>query len=524
MEPKLLLIKAITLLFKEALIKDASQRSTALVDEVIKTVQVPETGSEFGSVRERLLELKKTATWMSGSTDNGAFDRAGLLQRIRVAAGEDDSIYMAFEIGIGDAVETPEDILKQCLAIRGELHDHLNTKRFQEIAKTMYQRALFGNGPAVGTTEFIRDMSRELGELAKAGPTRKIKGMVDEIYFENEESTIDIMTRAKEALSKDGAMIFGQQGHNDACYDHPGALRGEFWLVSALSHNYKSGFGLVSFVDLALFNKPWMLDIAKKPLIMHISTENSAEQNALTVYAMLKERELGVPCSTENVDPAEAARYVKERLSVNGYHTYMCRVDPSDTTIFDVQDLVEQKEAEGYEVHACIFDYPDMLDKRGLAQGPAGTEKRDLIRRARNFFTKRRTLCIAFHQLGPEAQKLQRAGVEDLVKEVAGRGYYDGCTKLYQEVDVDITIGIEKVGDAHYLGIQWAKHRKLKRTPKDRWYYAIKMSDVGGLMPDIKLGENGEVIKLETNYVRDLKPLRQAGGNSDWFSQSMGAI
>jgi hypothetical protein len=514
MEPKLLLIKAITLLFKEAAIKDTQHRSIPLITEIADTVKLPETGAEFGGLRERLLELKKTVAWMCQSTDNGPFDRASLLQRIRVAAGDDDSVYMAFEVGIGDGGETPDEILKQCNAIRLELQEHLDTKKFLDLATTMYRKAAFGQGPAVGTREFIRDMARELSALAKnLGGNKKIKGMVDEIYFENEETTVDIMTRAKDSMSMDGALKFGQSAINDACYDHPGALRGELWLVSALSHNYKSGFGLISFVDLALFNKPWMIDPAKKPLIMHVSTENNVEQNVLTVYAMLMERETGQPCSTENVDPVWAAHFVKERLATNGYHTYMCRVDPSDMTVFDLMDTVEKLEQEGYEIHACVLDYPSMFDKHGLAQGPTGSDLRDLFRRIRMFFSKRKTFCLTFHQLGPSAMQFQRQGVPDLVKEVAGRNHYDGTTKLFQEVDVDITIHIEEVGDKKYLSMQWAKHRKLKRTPKMYWYAAMLMSDVGGLLPDINRPEGAP-----PNYVRDLEPLRQCAANSsDWF-------
>jgi hypothetical protein len=516
MEPKLLLIKAITLLFKESLIKDTAHRSIPLVYEVLNTVRLPETGAEFGGLRERLLELKRTTTWMCESTDNGPFDRPGLLQRIRVAAGDDESVYMAFELGVGDGLtsETPQEIQKGCTQIRSELHEELANKEFLEIATAMYRKAAFGQGPQVGTREFIRDMARALDDLAKRyGGAKKIKGMVDEIYFENEETAVGILTRAKDSLSMDGALKFGQTAINDACYDHPGALRGELWLVSALSHNYKSGFGLISFVDLALFNKPWMIDETKKPLIMHISTENTAEQNAMTVYAMLVERETGQLCSTENVDPVYAAHYVKEKLGANGYHTYMCRIDPSDMTVFDMMELVEQKEAEGFEIHACILDYPSMFDKHGLAQGPTGTDLRDLFRRIRMFFSKRKTFCLTFHQLGPSAMQFQRQGVPDLVKEVAGRNHYDGTTKLFQEVDVDITIHIEEAGGDKYLTMQWAKHRKLKRTPKQYWYAAMKMSDIGGLLPDINRPEG-----TPPNYVRDLEPLRAAGNaNNDWF-------
>lgn len=516
MEHKLLLIKTITLLYKEALIKDAASRSTELVRHVIDTVRIPETGSEFGTMRDRLIELRNTAKWMAESQDNGPFDRRAMLQRIRMAAGDDESVFIAFEIGIGESDVVTDDILKQCLFIRNELQEHLTSKEFMELVRTMYQRAAYGVGPNVSSREFIRECAVRMQELSK-NDQRRIKGMVDEIHFENEESTIDIMTRAKEALSTDGALRFGQDAINDACYDNPGALRGEFWLVSALSHNYKSGFGLISFVDFALFNRPWMIDINKKPLLMHISTENSADQNAVMVYQMLKERETGVPCSSKDIDPVEAARYIRERLAVNGYHTYMCRVDPSDTTVFDLQELIEAKEAEGYEIHAVVLDYADMLDKRGLAQGPAGTEKRDLMRRLRNFFSKRRTFCMTFHQLGPLAQQLQRQGTPDLAKEVAGRGYYDGCTKLFQEVDVDITLHIERIGDESWLTMQWAKHRKAKRTPRERWYAAMRMTDVGGLLPDTDRQPG-----TPPNYVRDLKTLRQGAGNDgDWYSQAM---
>jgi len=519
MESKLLLVKVITLLYKEALIKEPQARSTALATEVIESIRLPETGAEFAGARERLLELKKTATWMVAASDNGPFDKPALLQRIRVAAGEDDSIYAAFELGMEDPLELegrPNNgvILKQCSGIKSELQDHLDSRRFLEIAKSMYQRAAFGQGPAVELRSYFKEVARELNQIAKGMAHQRIKGLVDEIYFENEESTIDIMQRAKDALSRDGALKFGQQAINEACYDHPGALRGEFWLVSAISHNYKSGFGLTNFVDLALYNTPWMIDIHKKPMLLHISTENEATQNALTVYAMLMERETGQPCSTANVDPVVAAHYVKEKLSVNGYHTAMCRVDPSDTCVFDIFDLIEQKEEEGYEIHGVILDYPAMLDKKGLSISTTGSELRDLLRRLRNFFTKRKTFCMVFHQLGPMALQLERQGMEDLVKEVAGKGMYDGSSKLFQEVDVDISLHIERLAESSWLTMQWAKHRKLKRTPREKWYAAMPLTDIGGLLPDVD---------KEPHFVRDLKPLRQRAGNRDWFHAAVAA-
>lgn len=518
MEPKLLLIRAITLLFKESLIKDTQHRSIPLILEVINTIKLPETGAEFGGLRERLLELKKTVAWMCESTDNGPFERGQLLQRIRVAAGDDDSVHLAFELGIGDGLtpEATDEVQKTCGQIRYELQEELANKEFLEIATQMYRKAAFGQGPQIGTREFIRQMARQLDELAKryGGAGKKIKGMVDEVFFTNEETTAAIMARAKDSMSTEGALLFGQSALNDACYDHPGGLRGEFWLVSALSHNYKSGFGLISFVDLCLFNKPWMLDEKKKPMIIHISTENTAEQNIMTVYAMLQERDTGVPCSTENVDPVYAAHFVREKLEANGYSAYMCKIDPTEMTVFDMFDLVERLEQDGFEIHGCILDYPSMFDKKGLENTTIGSDLRDLMRRIRMFFNKRKTLCMAFHQMGPQALQMVKQGIPDPVKEWFQKNLYDGSSKLFQEVDVNIYLHIERIGNDSWLSMQWDKHRKLKRTPKQYWYAAMKMSDVGGLLPDIHRPEG-----TPPNYVRDLEPIRNAGGASnDWFA------
>lgn len=516
MEPKLLLIKAVTLLYRESLFKDVGRRSISLVKQIVDLVKVPETGAEFGSVRNRIIELKTTAQWMYESTDNGPFDRSGLLQRIRVASGDDDSVYMAFELGIGEPgeEESKENNIKACKHIRAELMEELANREFLELATAMYRKAAFGQGPQIGSREFIRNMSKNLEDLAKRFTgVKKVKGLVDEVYFANEETTAAMIGRAKDSMSTDGALRFGQSAINEACYDHPGALRGEFWLISALSHQYKSGFGLISFVDLCLFNKPWMLDSTRKPMIVHISTENTVEQNLMTVYAILMERETGTPCSTENVDPIYAAHFVKEHLEVNGYNTYMAKIDPSDMSVFDLFELIERLEAEGFEIHACIIDYPAMLDKHGLDNSTIGADLRDLMRRIRMFFNRRKTFCEVFHQLGPMAKQYERQGIPDLVKEVAGKNLYDGSSKLFQEADVDITLHIERIGTQSYLTMQWAKHRKLKRTPPKFWYAAMLMSDVGGLLPDINRPEG-----TPPNYVRDLGPVRQSNGSSgDWF-------
>lgn len=529
MEPKLLLIRAITLLFKESLFKTRADWSIGLVSDILGMIKLPETGAEFSGVRNTLVALMSTLKALIETPEEGTIDKDTLLQRIRVAAGEDESVFEAFKLGVDadqsikeiDGDEALVELRKQCRGLIQELRDQVNVRRFGEISRALYQKAFSSDATVIGSRKFIQDMRDALGDLV-TDHDRSIRGMVNEVYFDNEANAADILERAKEAMSIEGAMIFGQQALNEACYDNHGILRGEYWLVSALSHHYKSGFGLNAFVDLPLLNKPWMVDPAKKPLIMHVSTENALDKNVLMVYQLLMERETNEACDTSGVDPVLASHYIKQRLSVNGYHTYMCRVDPSDTAVADIKELIEIKEAEGYEIHAVVFDYPPMLSQEGLTKGPAGTELRDIHRRLRNLFSKRQTACIAFHQLGPSAVALDRAGVEDFVKVVAGKNHYDGSTKIFQELDVDITIHIETIGEEGWLTMQWAKHRKPKRTPKHLWYAAMRLSDVGGLRPDVVRHPDGTIEKLAPNFVRDLKPIRERnGGGGDWYQRAI---
>lgn len=39
-----------------------------------------------------------------------------------------------------------------------------------------------------------------------------------------------------------------------------GFRRGEFWLIPALQHKFKTGFSLSIFSQIALYNKPYLFD------------------------------------------------------------------------------------------------------------------------------------------------------------------------------------------------------------------------------------------------------------------------
>lgn len=497
MDPKLLLVKMATLLFKESQLKDPTVHSANLVKEIAATIKVPETNMDFDPNREILQTLRTTVIWMSDFPPGEEMDRASILQRIRVNTADEEGLYYAFEQGIDEEPDL-DRLKKQCLRLRMELRDHINQAKIQEILKQASYQASF-KPESVDWRNFIVEINEKLEPYRNSNADEfKVAGMLQMINLSDADGVKELINRAAEETSLDGILKTGYQAINRMLGDHGGFRRGEFVLIGALQHNYKTGFTLNLFKQIALYNKPHMRDPKKKPLLLHISAENELHMNIVQLYASLKENETGVPVDDSRFkDPnipfeerqaaiAEAQYYINEKMSVNGYHIEMGRCDPSQTTYQSICDMVTQYEAKGYEIHAIVFDYLNMISKVGCLQtGPTGSEIRDLFRRIRNFMAPRGITFITPHQLSTEAKKMTRAGVNEFVKHLEGKGYYDSCGTVDQEVDLEIFIHIEIVNGESYLTIQRGKHRKPKPTNRRHYYTVLPFSEAGGVRDDL---------------------------------------
>jgi len=483
MDPKLLLVKIVTLLFKESQLKDAAAQSGKLVKPIVASIKFPETGLDFDRSRESMQALRATALWMCDNPPDHTYDRGALLQRIRVNVGEDEGLYYAFEQGLVDSDDL--DLIKQqCLGLRFELRAYLDQAKVKEILKTAAMKVQF-NPEEIDWRNFVRDVHAELEPYTSSAGDEKLEGMVEQIDISDLDGMQALMKRAQAETANEGILRTGWQGFNRMLGDHGGIRRGESAVVGALQHNFKTGFTLNLFKHFALYNVPWMRDPTKKPCLVHISTENDLQQNVLWLYANLKENETVVECDLSNVSIHEASKYVYEKLSVNGYHIKMARFNPSDMTFHTLFDYITGLEAEGYEVHGLVLDYLNMMSKKGCVDGPHGFATRDIFRRVRNFMSPRGIAFITPHQLSTEAKGLVRQGVQDFVKEIANKGYYDSCRTIDQEVDLEIYIHIVKVNGQSYLTIQRGKHRKVKITPEKDLYCVLPFSPVGGILDDI---------------------------------------
>ncbi len=505
MDSNLLLVNIITLLYLESeLGQDNGSRD--FCKSVLETVKIPETSVEMHSGSEVILSLRMIALWLISQDIAQPVDKAQMLQRIRVATRDNVYLYNA----VADAISSEDDqeLKSKILAFRKGLREHLNNEEVRGIMSAAYKKANFEPGKT-DFRDFVRDLYSQIEPYTHDLVDAKHPSIVDTINFDDPDGIEELMGRSIDEISADGVLKTGYQAINRMLGESEGFRRGEFVLLGALQHNFKTGFMMNMFKHLALYNKPYMRDPTKKPLIIQMSLENELPMNIMWLYTNLKENETGVTPDPAEVNIKEAAAYIKLRMEANGYHIEMLRLEPNQTSYFDVLDILLQYEAEGYEIHAVVCDYLNMVNRNGLPAGPAGTEIRALFRIMRNFCAPRGITFLTPHQLSTEAKMLVRQGVDNFVQEIANKGYYDGSKQIDQEVDLELFVHIEKVkGVGSFLAIQRGKHRKISITNEADLYTVLPFHPVGGVLDDV----NGEDLSMKS-----VGGKATADGGGDWF-------
>ena len=102
MDTKLLLVKSATLLYRESQQSAKSNNSADIVNAILQLIKVPEgytvSASEFG--KDPISGVRETVRWMTANPVDYTYDKSELLQRLRVNAGNDESLFQAFYDGI----------------------------------------------------------------------------------------------------------------------------------------------------------------------------------------------------------------------------------------------------------------------------------------------------------------------------------------------------------------------------------------------------------------------------------------
>lgn len=484
MNNKLLLVNGITLLYRESQVPSITERSSALVRNIIAGIKLPEMSLTLDPETQILGNLRQTALTMCDDPHDHIYEPSELLQRLRVDTGEESTLYEALEAGL--TVDLVEASLKRtCLNIRRSIQNHFREEHVKAIVNSAATTLRFKPEEVKDMKKFVSAICAELEPFQKDVLT-KDPAIISHVSFDNDTSIDDVFRDIKKEQDGSSIMKTGWQGINRML--RGGFRRGENVLLSALQHNYKTGFTLSIFKHIALYNKPEMLDPTKKPLLLRISFEDEMKNNLQFMYTSLKENETRKKVTDEELielDESDLRKYMQEKMKVNGYHIEMFRVDPSQWSYLDICNKILEFESEGYEIHLLALDYLALVPTIGCTPGPHGTDMRDLFRRMRNFTSSRKITMITPHQISTDGKQLIRDGGLNFVKQIAGKGYYAGSKQLDQEVDLELYIHIEIVNGKSWLTIQRGKHRIVGQTPLIDQFCVLPFEPIGGILDDI---------------------------------------
>ena len=483
MDNKLLLIKAITLLYRESLIETKKDNSADLVRTVLENIKVPEISIGMNREREIVIALKKTALEMCENAYDHFYEKGDLLTTLKLNCADESRLYETAEAGI-DTEITETSIKRSVASIRASIQKHFGEQKVDELLNKAAFTIRHNRDKIKSVPNFISELVSQL-EPFQISSQAKDPAIVGEIDIGNVNEAAAVFEEIKHM--QDGTSLLKSGWQEFDRFLQGGLRRGEEVMLGALQHNYKTGFTLSWFAQIARHNKPMMIDPKKKPLLLRISFEDDLTNNMSFLYEYLKKHESEDP-NVEQVSHSsneEIAGYVKEKLQVNGYHIKMIRVDPSQWSYMHLCNKITELEADGYEIHLCMVDYLAMLPTTGCTMGPTGSDVRDMYRRVRNFMSPRKITFVTPHQLSTEAKQLIRDGRQNFVQEVQGKGYLDKCRTLDQELDLEMYIHIEKHQKKYYLTIQRGKHRGVPVLDDEFKYFVLPFPKTGPILEDV---------------------------------------
>lgn len=486
MDNKALLVKSISLLYRESLLSNNKENSAELVRSVLENIQVAEVSLSLNTDRDITIALKQTALEMCENPIDYEYDKDTLLASLRMSCGDDNMLYNSF-CSLIEPEYNEVSLKKSVINIRNSISKHFRELKVNDVLGKAANQFKFGRDKITNINQFIANVIAQL-EPFQADTSTADPAIISGIDIGDESTTQEVFNEIRQMDDGAALMKTGWQGVNRMLQG--GFREGDFCVVGALQHNYKTGFTLNLFKQFALYNTPRLRDPAKKPLLLRLSFEDDISGNLQFLYQSLKENETGKKTVISSLSVPEMSTYVKEKMLVNGFHIKVMRVDPTQWNYRSICNLVLDLEAQGYEIKVLMIDYLALLPTTGCIQGAMGADVQDLFRRLRMFTNPRKIICITPHQLSSEANQLVRDGRQNFVKEVASKNYWEKSKGISREVDIEIILNIEKHNKKSFLTAQLGKHRLPTIAPEDHKYVVLPFHEVGGVLDDFNKPES----------------------------------
>lgn len=471
------------MVYLSRLTNDSNPDIASLCATVLSNISVGTTTMGNGSDGDITMGLQDTLEWLLSSSDT-KITPIDLSTRIRINCHQATHYIEIVQDAVDCKHDTPDeiaDISKRVNNTMSEIKAELSSNKLAKIMKDA-NRKLSRGGEYMDKSEFINTVFKELEDVKSA-----IRGKVDVLEAGLDFDKIDAVEKfiedAVRNVSTEGVLKTGLVGLNRAMH-FGGFPRGYFINFAALTHNYKTGMLVDLFRMIAMHNKPMLWDETKKPMLLRISFENRIEQDILKMYKDIYEPETGEKVDLAKLNIGDAAKYLQDKLSVNGYTCKMLFFEAHDFSADAVIDVLQAYIDDGYEIHLLDLDYLELFAKndKSVREDTAIT---NAILRIRGFCFPRGITVLSAHQLSTEAQELARQGTTNFVDRVRTGGWYMNCKSLHQKLDTEFVMHIITVGDRSYLTVARGKNRGGEDTIERHKVFAYEMHGLGTLHDDV---------------------------------------
>lgn len=480
---KNLLLKAIALLLCESRLAGNGDSSAELVRRIIKESVSPDMVIGRSVDGEVATGLKRIAAQMVENPPNHVYDIETVVLEVKLACASDETITPLIELFLDVKPEDQDKLKLKVINLRKGFDHHFAEKDL----KARLTKASIGFSTDRDSIPSVRNYVAQLiADLEKYTVSADERDPAINYCLDmaDDDSTLNLIDRIQNQENGKHLLRTGWQGMNRLL--DGGWRPGEQWVIGAQEHNWKTGFSLTLFRQVAEVNDAVLINegSGKIPALVRFSFEDSAEANLEFLFKSLWENENGTIVDKMPEDKEFVSKYIKDKMQAKGWRVFLYDVNPSMWTYKDICNEILRLEARGFEIRLMMLDYLLKIPTTGCDQGPHGVDIRNLYERVKAFCAPKKITMITPHQLSPDAKNVARAGTNNFVKDMMGGGYYSGTKQLGQVVDGEIFINIEKdARENFYLAIQRGKHRKIRQTPVEHRYIVMQFV-AGGIIPD----------------------------------------
>lgn len=455
--------------------------------------------------------LKLSIEWMINNS-NEPFILANLLHRFEInCATNTNSEYISLiksqliEVSAEEAERRLNGILK-------ELRYEDKQDEIKRIILDANKRINFNTGTYINLNSTVRELIDNLSNISDSSDGEEVHSLLSRINFKDYNSVYQTVKKALETKSVEGMLNTGIVGLNKMLGGY-GLSRGEYINFSALPHNYKSGILIDLALNIPRFNKPFLFNKDKKPLVLRISLENTAEQDIIVMYKKIYQLKYKAdPIINNEAKPSEediqkATEEVKSYFDQFGYEFILEAHDANEFNIHDFFYIVNELIRSGYEIHLISFDYLKLMaENTKVVDGKLTTKILKTADMARSFCHPKGITLATAHQLSSDANAVREANPIGFVKSIANSNYYEDCRSLHTKFDVGIVMNIlEHADGSSYLMLGRGKHRGGDGTPAKWRNPIIKFEPIGGIIPDYGTDAPNLFYKIpDVNVIEDV--------------------